>query len=100
MRLDEVENGIVSGYEVLQGNAPDTHSFTPAVENHKAMFGRAPKLASADRGFFSAQNEREAKELGVNKVALQACGHGFELRRRHDAGVDNLLPLRVECLHL
>jgi hypothetical protein len=24
----------------------------------------------------------------------------FELRRRHDTGVDNLLPLRVECLHL
>jgi len=24
----------------------------------------------------------------------------FELRRRHDAGVDNLLPLGVECLHL
>jgi transposase, IS5 family len=44
VRLDEVENGIVSGYEVLQGNAADSHSFTPAVENHKALFGRAPKL--------------------------------------------------------
>ena len=32
---------------------------------------------------------------------LRSCyKHGFELRRRHDPGVDNLLPLRVECLHL
>jgi Crp-like helix-turn-helix domain len=32
---------------------------------------------------------------------LRSCKkHGFELRRPHDAGVDNLLPLQVECLHL
>lgn len=30
-------------------------------------------MATADRGFFSAQNERESEALGVAKVALPAC---------------------------
>jgi transposase, IS5 family len=74
VRLDEAENGIVSGYEVLEGNAADTNSFTPALKNHKECFGRVPDVATGDRGFFSAQNEREAKEMGVKQVALPARG--------------------------
>src|SRR5215469_15885358 len=32
---------------------------------------------------------------------LRSCyKHGFVLRGRHDGGVDTLLPMRVECLHL
>ena len=31
-------------------------------------------MATADRGFFSAQNERTAQKLGVEKVALPARG--------------------------
>jgi transposase, IS5 family len=74
VRIDEVENGIVSGYEVLEGNAADTNSWLPAIENHRACFGDAPEMATADRGFFSAKNEREAEALGVEKVALPARG--------------------------
>jgi transposase, IS5 family len=74
VRIDEVENGIVSGYEVLEGNAADTNSWLPAIENHRACFGDAPEMATADRGFFSAENEREAEALGVEKVALPARG--------------------------
>ena len=74
VRIDEVENGIVSGFEVLEGNASDKNSWLPAIENHRACFGDAPEMATADRGFFSAKNEREAEALGVEKVALPACG--------------------------
>jgi transposase, IS5 family len=74
VRIDEVENGIVSGYEVLVGNSADTTSFLPALQQHQAVFGRLPEMAVADRGFFSAHNEQEAEELGVKKVALPARG--------------------------
>jgi transposase, IS5 family len=74
VRIDEVENGIVSGYEVLKGNPADTNSFLPALEHHQASFGQAPERAVADRGFFSAANERAAKEMGVEKVALPGRG--------------------------
>jgi transposase, IS5 family len=74
VRIDEVENGIVSGYQVLEGNPADTTAWMPALQQHQARFGKTPEMATADRGFFSAKNEREAQELGVKKVALPACG--------------------------
>jgi IS5 family transposase len=74
VRIDEVENGIVSGYQVLAGNPEDSTSWMPALEQHQAGFGRAPEVATGDRGFFSAHNEREAHDLGVKKVALPARG--------------------------
>ena len=74
VRIDEVENGIVSGYQVLIGNPPDSTAWMPALEQHQASFGRVPEMAAGDRGFFSAKNEREAEALGVKKVALPARG--------------------------
>ena len=74
VRIDEVENGIVSGYQVLEGNPDYSRSWLPALEQHQVRFGHVPQLATADRGFFSAKNEREAKALGVENVALPACG--------------------------
>jgi IS5 family transposase len=74
VRIDEVENGIVSGYHVLTGNPADTTAWMPALEQHQACFGRVPEMATADRGYFSAANEREAQALGVKKVALPARG--------------------------
>jgi transposase, IS5 family len=74
VRIDEVENGIVSGYQVQEGNPADTQAWIPALEQHQALFGQAPELATADRGYFSAENEREAKARGVEKVALPARG--------------------------
>jgi IS5 family transposase len=74
VRIDEVENGIVCGYQILEGNPDDTTAWIPALKQHQACFGRAPEMATGDRGFFSAQNEQEAQALGVKKVALPARG--------------------------
>ena len=74
VRLDEVENGIVSGYEVLVGNPADTNAWGAALERHRLSFGRPPRMATADRGYFSAKNEREAEESGVKRVALPGRG--------------------------
>ena len=74
VRIDEVENGIVSAYEVQDGNPADVKAWVPALEQHEQRFGRAPTRATADRGFFSAENEREAKTRGVKQVALPARG--------------------------
>ena len=83
VRLDEVENGIVSGYQVLEGNAADSGCFLPAVKQHQSYFGRVPAMATADRGFFSAKHERAAEELGVKHVALPARGRLSRKRAQH-----------------
>lgn len=82
VRIDEVENGIVSEYAVKHGNPADVDDFIPAVQQHKETFGRAPRMATADRGFFSAKNERVGRELGVENVVLPARGPLSVARRK------------------
>jgi transposase, IS5 family len=74
VRLDEVENGIISGYEVAVGNPADQQQWAPALQHHMALFGRAPRLAAADRGYWSTQNERLAAAMGVERIVLPARG--------------------------
>ncbi len=82
VRIDEVENGIVSHYEVAAGNPADQTQWMPALEQHKKQFARAPEMATADRGFFSADNERKAIDLGVKKVVLPARGRPSKKRAK------------------
>lgn len=83
VQVDEVENGIVSSYEVKDGNPADSDAWMPAISQHKAIFGRAPKMATADRGFFSAKNESTARDSGVDHVAIPARGPLSEKRKKH-----------------
>ena len=83
VRIDEVENGIVSHYEVLEGNPADSNAWQPALAAHQARFDASPRMATGDRGYFSGANEREAHALGVEKVALPARGRLSQARARH-----------------
>jgi len=82
VRVDEVENGIVSCYEVLEGNAADTKAWGAALRHHQLSFGRPPRMATADRGYFSASNEKEAEESGVERVALPGRGRLSQARTK------------------
>ena len=74
LRVDEVEHGIVSNYDVKDGNPADQREWVPALCEHQTCFGRVPEMATADRGFYSAANERQARDLGVEKVAIASRG--------------------------
>ena len=49
VRVDEVENGIVSNYAVANGNPSDTEQWAPALSQHQTQFGRPPRMATGDR---------------------------------------------------
>src|SRR5205823_2740441 len=72
VRIDEVENGIVSNYHIALNNMADQQQWKPALEGHKQIFEQAPHLATADRGFWSAANEALAQELGVKRRSCRA----------------------------
>jgi IS5 family transposase len=83
VQIDEVENGIVSHYDVKDGNPADSDSWSPSISQHTAIFGRPPKIATADRGFFSATNESTACKSGVEHVAIPARGPLSDKRKKH-----------------
>jgi transposase, IS5 family len=72
--LDEVEGGIISRYEVLDGNPDEKAQLPPSLDHHLAQFGHPPELLTGDRGLYSAANERYARSHGVNEVVLPKPG--------------------------
>lgn len=80
VRIDEVENGIVSGYDVLDGNPSDTEQWSRAITDHHKTFAHPPREAAGDRGFYSAANEEFTYNQGVKRVALPARGQLSESR--------------------
>jgi IS5 family transposase len=74
VRIDEVEHGIVSHYAVAAGNPCDQTQWEPALSAHLEIFGQAPRLAAADRGFWNTANEKLAAEVGVKQVVLPGRG--------------------------
>jgi len=82
--LDEVDGGIVTRWDVLDGNASDKLQWVPSLDAHQQLFGKPPTQASADRGVFSSDNEIEAKNQGIKKVVLAKPGKKSEKRRQHE----------------
>ena len=70
VKIQEAENQIVTHYEVYDQRPSDSELLTPSIQQHIQQFGRAPRLAAADTGFFSGANEAQAKQLGVKWVAV------------------------------
>jgi IS5 family transposase len=82
--LDEVDGGLVSRYALLPGNPPDAEQLPASVVHHRAQFGRAPAVLTADRSFFTIDNERCAQTAGVRTVALPRQGPLSPERRRFE----------------
>jgi IS5 family transposase len=72
--FDEVEGGLVTRYAVLAGNPPDAPELPLSLEHHQACFGQVPTLLTADRAFFTLDNERLAHDLRIRSVALPRQG--------------------------
>jgi IS5 family transposase len=72
--LAESAQGLITQYEVLQGNPGDDQHVELSLERHKENFGRAPELYSSDRGFFSETNVESCKREGVQVVCIPQRG--------------------------
>ena len=74
VKIQEVENQLITHYEVLKQRPADSTLLIPAVKQHIELFGCAPRAVAADPGFFSAANEAAAEEMGVQRVSIPASG--------------------------
>jgi transposase, IS5 family len=70
VKIQEAEHQIITDYEVFLKRPADQELLIPAIEKHREIFGRVPQLVASDAGFFSLENDRQAKELGVKRVAV------------------------------
>lgn len=82
--LEEVENGIISGYRLLAESGQDYAYLADSLDAHRRRFGTAPFLVAGDRGVSSPKNDRLAREAGVKRVVLPWDGKGSPERRKHE----------------
>ena len=72
--LAESARGLITQYEVLEGNPNDEQHVEPSLKRHKKMFGHVPELYGTDRGFFSEKNVKLCERKGVKVVCIPQCG--------------------------
>ena len=72
--LAESAQGLITDYQVLDGNPADTSHVKVSLERHQQIFHQAPDLYAGDRGFYSAENENDCKEAGVSQVCIPQRG--------------------------
>lgn len=76
------KSGIITQYEVFQGNPDDAHMIPDILANHQKQYGQSPKSLCGDRRFFSPDNESKAHLSGVEKVSI--CKPGYRSKARKD----------------
>jgi len=72
--LAESVGGLITQYQVLEGNPPDEQHVGRSLQRHKRAFGRVPELYAADRGFFSERNLTLCEHGGVKLVCIPQSG--------------------------
>jgi IS5 family transposase len=70
VKIQEAENQIVTDYEVFAERPVDQTLLTRSIEKHQEIFDQAPELVAADAGFFSPDNEANARQAGIKKIAI------------------------------
>ncbi len=72
--LAESARGLITQYRVLNGNPTDEVQVKPSLKRHRQMFGEAPELFSADRGFFSQDSVNDCHKAGVVLACIPQRG--------------------------
>jgi IS5 family transposase len=74
--LAESAQGLITDYQVLDGNPFDADHVPSSLHRHQQTFGNPPELYATDRGFFSAENIQSCEKAGVIQVSIpQRGGH-------------------------
>ena len=72
--LAESSQGLITDYQVLDGNPADINHVQPSLDRHQQVFQHAPDLYAAGRGFYSADNVDRCQQAGVKQVCIPQRG--------------------------
>jgi IS5 family transposase len=78
--LDNVD-GLILDHSVHVGNPGDVDLIRPAVERVTRLFGVAPGLLTADRGYWDSTIETDLTEAGIGTVVIPRTGKPSQARQ-------------------
>ena len=104
--LAESAQGLITQYAVLDGNPSDDEHVEPSLQRHQEIFGRAPQVYSADRGFDSPHTQQTCQRQRVEVVSIPQRGGkktpqrqayektpAFKKGQRFRAGIEGTLSM-------
>src|SRR5262249_28405354 len=81
VQLTEAENQIVTRYDAFDQRPSDRELLTSAVEEQIKRLGRAPRLVTADAGYYAQAHERAVQEFGVKRGRTHRNRHSAERKQ-------------------
>jgi len=81
--IGETDHGIISTYEVLEGNPSDVTLLQKGVKGHRRLFRKRLKAVAGDRGFYSRHNEEWLQNNRVKQISIPARGKISRERRQY-----------------
>ena len=72
--LAESAQGLITQYDVLNGNPNDSDHVEASLSRHQATFGSVPQVYGSDRGFFSEENLATCQRSGVEMACIPQRG--------------------------
>jgi IS5 family transposase len=104
--LAESSHGLITDYQVLEGNPADTTRVKVSLERHQQVFDHPPEWYAGDRGFYSADNLDECQQAGVRQVCIPQRGGqktaereaferspAFKKAQRFRVGIEGRIPV-------
>jgi transposase, IS5 family len=82
VKIQETENQIITDYAVYEKRPSDSELLIPGIEAHEKKLGCTPHLVAGDAAFYSAKNEKAAREKGVKRVCTPSRNTKSAERKR------------------
>jgi IS5 family transposase len=78
--IGETDHGIITTYQVVKDNSPDTTLLKSGVRGHRRLFRKRLRAVATDRGFYSGKNVEWLKGSGVRQIAIPVRGKAAKER--------------------
>jgi transposase, IS5 family len=72
--LAESAQGLITDYQVLQGNPADSDHVEGSLKRHQQIFQHPPECYAGDRGFYTADNVERCRQAEVGAVCIPQRG--------------------------
>jgi IS5 family transposase len=72
--LAESAQGLITDYQVLDGNPADSTHVPSSLDRHQQTFSNPPDLYATDRGFYSPENLKVCEQAAVAQVCIPQRG--------------------------
>jgi len=72
--LAESAQGLITNYQILDGNPVDSIQVQASLDRHKEIFHHVPECYAGDRGFYNTDNVQHCQQAGVGQVCIPQRG--------------------------